>query len=264
MSDIDSKPVVILGCGPAGLFAAQAVTLSGGQPLIFSKKKKSEIYGAQYLHRPIPGFSLERVGRLRIFKLGEESEYAQRIYGDPALPTSWSKLPEQQDIWDLREAYENAWHKFKDLILDTELDFAEVEDMTARFPVVISTIPLWSVCKGGHRFNSIPILVNKKVEYSGLPDYFNPEDNFMIYNGTEYGDWYRTSQIFGHASTEMIPSKTDSPNGHFELGFKVAGNECDCHPNMIRAGRMGTWERGVLTHHAFEKAIEAFADRLAV
>jgi hypothetical protein len=49
------KRVLILGCGPAGLFAAQAAKNAGADYRILSKRRKSEMFGAQFLQSPIAG-----------------------------------------------------------------------------------------------------------------------------------------------------------------------------------------------------------------
>jgi len=51
------KRIFILGCGPAGLFAAQAAAEMGCSAVIISKLRRSEMYGAQYLHSEIPGLT---------------------------------------------------------------------------------------------------------------------------------------------------------------------------------------------------------------
>lgn len=266
MSD---KPVCILGCGPAGLFAAQAVAECGGMPLIFSVKKKSEILGAQYLHRAIPGIcGVQPEGEIRVKKLGSAASYAQRVYGDPEAPVSFHTV-HNAPIWSLRDAYERAWELWEPQIIEVPpMDYEEVQDMTARFPVVISTIPKWTICgkPKEHAFKSVRIHVSDRFEYTGLKTWIGSRDNIMVYNGTAQGDWYRTSRIFGHDSSEYagLHPRPGFHDKHFKGGFKVVGNDCDCHPNVVFAGRMGKWERGVLTHHAFESAVSAFMERMAV
>jgi len=55
--------IAVLGCGPAGLMSAHAAmvaTESEADLAIFSTKRKSPLYGAQYLHQPIPFVSADR------------------------------------------------------------------------------------------------------------------------------------------------------------------------------------------------------------
>jgi hypothetical protein len=107
--------VGIFGCGPAGLFAAQAVQDMGHQPVIISKKIKSKIYGAQFLHKPIPGLvNPKPQGYIKTYRLGTAAGYAERVYGNGTELTSWDRVPvDPVKAWDLREAYDRAWEKFE-------------------------------------------------------------------------------------------------------------------------------------------------------
>lgn len=266
---MDEKPVAILGCGPAGLFAAHAMATLGAPFVIYSIKQKSEISGAQYLQAPIPGLAPIEYpdGLIKTILLGTKENYAERVYNNAAESTSWPEFPPAPEpAWDLRKAYDKAWGMYEPMILDHEVSVEDVIDMTARFPTVINTVPAWKFCETNHSFRSMNILVSKKMEYTGLPDVFGENDHVVIYNGTEHGDWYRTAKIFGHESSERVYDNTivgEPPDG-YEPGYKILGSNCDCHPNMTRTGRLGTWKRGVLTHMAFEHATAAYLERLAV
>lgn len=255
--------VVILGCGPAGLFAAQACKLSGIEPVIISKKQLSIIYGAQYLHQPIPGLTADDGSDtflVHTMRNGTPEEYAERVYGDAQRVTSWEKVQPVRPAWDLRTTYGVAWDQFEDSIIDQFIDGSLLNEFSANFDLVISTVPRWSICLNPeHSFPSIPIMVKDKVEFEigGAPD------NYVVYNGTPEGLWYRVSNIRGHASTEAIAHPSLLHQG-WELGFKIMDCDCDCHLGVVHAGRMGRWESGVLTHHAFEDAIAAISDRFGV
>ena len=254
-------PACILGCGPAGLFAAQACALHSIEPIIMSKKKKSMIYGAQFLHERIPGLTDGMSPEIiNIVKIGNELGYAHRVYGDAEVSTSWSKLGAFAHGFSLREVYDRAWGKFEDEIIDVALSYDDVTQFTAEFDLVILTVLAWSICDGTHKFESRNIMVCRQSceATAGL----SLDGNFIVYNGTKYGHWYRTSRIFSHESTESTikPGEENLGEG-WEAGFKVVGTDCDCHPNVYRAGRHGKWERGVLTHHAFETAIAAIHEQ---
>jgi hypothetical protein len=226
-----------------------------------SKKQKSNIYGAQYLHKPIPGLSSQRPdGRIRTIRSGHRAVYAERVYGNGQHVTSWTKVHPSAAAWDLRETYDRAWEKFQGSIADFQLGPNDIPELTAEFDLVISTIPLWSICRdpGRHLFNSVSILVKKDVQVTGVN---LREPNWVIYNGTREHDWYRASKIFGHTSIEARSHPRLLIQKGWESGFKVVDTNCDCHPNIVRAGRMGLWTRGVLTHHAFETAVESIADQ---
>lgn len=258
-------PVIILGSGPAGLFAAQAVDSMGGEPQIFSVKKKSELVGPQFLHQRIPGLSEGTDWReVDVYRLGTPEGYIRRVYGDSATPSQWyEKEHWKLQAWNMQAAYDRAWDKFESRIVNQKLDARDVEEMTAYFPIVISTIPLWSICKGEHTFESVSVLVVNDVVRKSL---YGDIKNYIIYNGSDDHGWYRTSYIFGKAITETVA--TDRTHSLFRehndvvAGFKIVGHDCDCHPNLIRAGRMGTWRRGVLTHHAYDVAVEAYGEAM--
>jgi hypothetical protein len=255
-----AKTVVVLGCGPAGLFAAQAALLSGCDVAIISEKRKSFIYGAQYLHEPIPGLMDEAVSfPISTIRYGVPERYAQRVYNDASMPTSWSKAAPSVVGYDLRAVYETAWDSFQDEIADMPVDSPTVDELASQFDLVISTVPAWAICGSGrHRFPSVPIMVNPDLQFQ-IGD-FPAEHNFVIYNGTIEGLWYRASQINGFRSTEAVAHPALA-NGDWHLGFKIMDTDCDCHPNIVRTGRMGKWKRGVLTHHAFYDTLEAISDR---
>lgn len=261
---MEKVTVCVLGCGPAGLFAAHAIAMAGGVPVIASRKVKSEFPGAQYLQRPIPGICQpEPDGHIRTYVLGTKEKYAELVYGDPTVATSWPQYTgAPEPAWDLRAAYDIAWDMYEDQIIDTELAPNDVEEMTSTFPVVLSAIPAWELCKcrAQHKFDQMTIAVNRFIYWH--PPQKDPP-NFVIYNGSGHGAWYRTAKIFGHESTEAIPAKV-ADMSDWRVGYKILGNNCDCHPNMTRVGRLGTWKRGVLTHHAFDSALAAYHERLAV
>src|SRR5262245_30082364 len=162
--------VAILGCGPAGLFAAQALTLHGIQPAIISQKQKSLIYGAQYLHKRIPGLTpVAPQSYITTYYLGDPTLYARRVYGVDSAPTSWPAetdgAPVGKAIWNLRAAYDWAWKTFESRIVDQMLDYRDVRDFELQFDLVISTIPLWRICAKprGHSFYSRPTLYKQSI-----------------------------------------------------------------------------------------------------
>jgi hypothetical protein len=251
------KTVCILGAGPAGLFAAHTAEMLDCQIVIISKKAKSPIIGAQYLHRPIPDLHLSNAvpdDTVATYLIGSKENYVERVYGDRTIGASWSRLSEEPTLvpaWDLREAYNIVWERYEPQIVDQEIEASDVDELTASFETVISTIPQWRICTSNHEFKSVPIVVKEGIVHD---DHEN--DNFVLYNGTELGSWYRTSRIFGYVMTEGV-ARPDDPEDWGDVGYKVVGNNCDCHPNLIRTGRHGLWQRGILTHHTVEHTINA-------
>lgn len=251
--------MAVLGCGPAGLFAAQAFRLHGFDPVIISKKQKSVIYGAQYLHSPIPGISRPAPdGHIKTVRLGSPEVYARRVYGVGTEVTSWSRVQPEADVWDLRWTYDRAWELHESRIIDSVLSNDDVKDLTATFDLIISTIPKWAICMHQeHIFQSVNISVKQSCPAELLS--VDLGDSWVVYNGSDRGNWYRASNIFGKYSTEAMTHMVHGDE--WGSGFKVVGSNCDCHPLLVKAGRLGRWERGVLTHHAFETTIEAISSQ---
>src|SRR5262245_8530223 len=139
--------VAILGCGPAGLFAAQAAAMHGLSPVIISKKQKSMLYGAQYLHKPIPGLTdIDSASEITTIRRGVEKHYAERVCGDGTQPTSWRRVQREAPCWNLQATYDVAWDKFAKDIVDFTLTNEDVVEFDRTFDLVISTVPRWAIC----------------------------------------------------------------------------------------------------------------------
>jgi hypothetical protein len=256
------KTVAILGCGPAGLLAAHAVTRAGGTPFIASRPVKSVLPGAQFLHEPIPDLTGEPAGMIRTERVGTREGYAEKVYGVRHQPVSWDLQRETREAWDLRAAYDSLWDEYQDLIRPLEIDGTLIDALCQAFPLVISTIPAHFLCRGDHTFISANVDV---VFHSTAPN------NTIIYDGDLDSMITRTANIFGHQTTEFsrslaAPSPECLPLGAEErIGLvlkpvkavKVVGCDCDCRPSILRAGRFGTWRKGYLSHMAFEDAERA-------
>jgi len=248
------------------LFAAHTAEYVDCAVVIISKKQKSPIIGAQYLHQPIMGLNDPHKpdGMIATYLQGTKERYAERVYGDRNAGSKWGRLsahPVYVPAWNLRAAYDACWDKYEPQIVDQEVTSDDVDEFTANFDTVISTIPQWRICEhpDDHKFESVAIVVKQKLEAQPK----RVDDNFVVYNGSETGHWYRTSRIFGFDTTEGVttaPPGVDVDEyreGWEDVGYKVVGNNCDCHPNLVRTGRHGLWERGILTHHTVEHTINA-------
>jgi hypothetical protein len=245
--------VAILGCGPAGLMAAHAVVRAGHTPHIYSKKVKSKMFGAMYLHRSLPDITSEEADFIMsIMKAGTAGEYAEKVYGDPEAPVSWDKFEAgYSPAWDLSLAYDELWGRYHAMIRDETLDIDYIAQLETEYDIVISSIPATSLCLGGHEFRSQHIWVQHGEDYRPLgPDYI------MYYMGDPTVDWYRFSRI-GHYSSWEYSRKpedgVDTDKFVLSWGKKPLETDCDCFPDIMRVGRFGRWEKGILTHHAFEE-----------
>lgn len=252
------KSVAILGCGPAGLMAAQAAESLGYEPVIFSKPVKSVLGGAQFLHMPIPGINDEPPDALITYRvIGNVEDYQRKVYGGAttvpfvSMASVWDG--KEQPAWNLIKTYERLWIKFIDRIHPTDIDTHRVEALLANksFSHVFNTVPLISICKARaglmnevHHFHSQEVLIHTDPYIEDI------EDNTVIYNGDLGRSWYRASRIFGVDGCEWsaLSTKPMVPVIH---DHKPIMTTCTCWPDMVRLGRRGTWKKGVLTHDAY-------------
>lgn len=252
--------IAIIGGGPAGLLAAHAVALAGRQPVVFTKPDeegkpaKSTIGAATYLHEAIPDLtSATPDARIRFVKIGTRAGYALKVYGDRHAECSWEKFEDgHQRAWSLQPAYDDLWERYQSEIVPAEIGPDDVPEMIDTFSMVINTAPAMTICTGGHVFPSRTVWVTDSP--GRAVDYGDPS---IVYDGTvgTVGDRYRSSLIFGKGSTEYASEVPGSREG-----IKVLPTDCDCHPEVVRAGRWGEWKPGVLVNHAFRKVWEQMFD----
>jgi len=263
--------VAILGCGPAGLLAAHAATLCGHTTNVYSKRLKSPMEGAQYLHMEIPGLRLPPPKTIAYMLIGDVDTYRQKVYGsgDPDIVVSPQQYMGEHKCWDLRFTYARLWNRWASRIHDIMINHQSLEHITQMNDVVISTIPATVLChqESIHTFAYQPVSIDNL--WSGplpleAPAMWNGHENLVICNGLEVDEriaetgWYRTSHIYGHTNTEwsspdLVPRGRVA--GHVWRVRKPLTTNCDCWPHIIRAGRFGLWRKGVLSHNAFEVTI---------
>lgn len=241
--------VAILGCGPAGLLSAHAAALLGHQPVIYSIPQKSQIHGAQFLHRAIPEINDHQPdAELKFTKVGMGYVYATKVYGKPYVRTSWDNYStgDRVQAWNMQAAYDKLWDVYQHLIIDHLINAWEVPEILDAFDRVISTVPAAILCrKPYHSFRRIPIWITSAASAS-------VGRNQIVYNGLDADRWYRGCDIFDHRFSEYT----------FEIygaspGLKPMGTDCDCFEGrVLKVGRFGKWERGVLIHHAFEEVFD--------
>lgn len=238
--------------------AAHAVSLLGHEPVIYSKKVKSKMFGAMYLHKPIYGINAPKSDfELTVIKAGTSREYAEKVYGDPDHPVSFDKYQSDQvPGWDLTETYRRLWDVYGDTVHDQNLDIDNIADISYHYAIVLSTIPAPLLCHEQHSFQSQPIWVLHGIDHEAP---LRHDDWMIYYMGDPSVDWYRYTQLGKYQAWEYArnPSALPLRLSAFELseGVKPISNDCDCpNENIHRLGRFGKWEKNVLTHHAFEEA----------
>jgi hypothetical protein len=255
------KMAAVLGCGPAGLFAAQALDRKGWKVTIFSKRRRSEMYGAQYLHRPIPGLTDKSDFTLVEYALhGTIDGYRQKVYGGGNIEVSPQKFLGWHRAWDIRSSYLNAWNYFFPAIEDVNVTAAWIDDVQLHreFRLVVSSIPAPSLCMGTqHTFGATNVWAIGDAPERGIFCPINHiPDNTVICSGDDSSAWYRASNVFGYRTAEW-PYELNLPFSNVATVVKPIVTNCDCFKakpyNFVRVGRYGRWEKGELSHHAFER-----------
>lgn len=264
----------VLGCGPAGLTAAHAAVEAGDDVYILSRKRKSQMFGAQYLHAPIPGIKCGSPVIVKYTLHGTTDQYRRKVYGEAYDGTvSPEDLPTYHDAWDIRAAYDDLWDKYENLIQDMPVNriWMSIFANSGGPKRIINSIPLPILCQkpADHQFSAIRIWAageapeigrkfprdpeSKKLVISGM----TVEESSVICNGELDPFWYRTSLIFGRATVEwphdpgfFLPEEDGA------LVSKPINTTCTCWPHVLRVGRYGTWRKGVLVHHAYRDVEE--------
>jgi hypothetical protein len=263
--------VVILGCGPAGLFAAHAAVGQGCDVTIYSKQaRKSLMKGAQYLHRPIPGLSRNPF-QIDYRLDGDAEGYKKKVYGDTSdVQVSPETLTGVADAWDIREAYDGAWAEYASLIRPHDIESDGVALPYAAFAdglpdLIISTVPARLLCQDpSHTFESQMIWSTDFVKPLGFWEEAPADLNAVICSGHEDDWWYRQARIHGWETTEFPHDRRPSAARVWEVE-KPIRTDCTCHPEITRMGRYGMWRKGVLSHEAFydtESLIELKRDQI--
>jgi hypothetical protein len=257
----------VLGIGPAGMFSAMALIHSGigDVTMIAGKMTPSKLYGAQYLHAPIPGTEVSPAP-IAYNLIGDTDGYRRRVYGDelPAgMSVSTDGLVGVADGWDIRETYRQAW----DFVMGS-CDFSpltvaagDIQWLARRYDIVVSTIPASDLCiSGRHNFQSSAIWAAGEAPDLGIKLKFNCDDMTVYCNGLPDDEgplWYRISNIYGHKTVEW-PGRINRPEMlNVARVLKPLSTDCDCAPpNVIRVGRYGAWQKGYLAHQAYNDTLE--------
>jgi hypothetical protein len=251
------KRAAVLGCGPAGLFAAHGLIEAGWEVDIYSNKRRSEMFGAQYLHAPIHGL-IERSTVLEYTLRGTVEEYKRKVYGNISVESvSPEQFLGQHAAWDIRAAYIDAWDAYSDLIEHTPgLGAVEVKEIidSKRYRAVVSSIPAKDFCYGMHRFASRGIWAIGDAPERGIFTPMKPAGRDMVMcDGTKDRGWYRASNVFGYNTIEW-PGDRKPPLDGITGVIKPTKTDCDCWMDTgiyHRVGRYGTWTKGVLAHEAY-------------
>lgn len=254
---------LVLGSGPAGLFAAEACVQSGFETAIISKSREpSVIGGAQFLHQHVPGVTRERPdGTLRFILRGERSGYAQKVYGRPDAPVSFEYYEDgDYPAWDLRDAYSTLWGRHAGRVVPVGLSphmlRATLEEWKPDF--VANTVPRKAICWSNVADpNEQTSCTFTDQEVAVVPTAMVGGENVIVYNGNENPAWYRSANIFGRGSTEwsMIIGKKP-PVDDVRIIRKPLHTTCRCWPNLLHVGRYGKWDKHILSDDGYFGTIE--------
>lgn len=269
--------IAILGCGPAGLIAAQTAREHGASVKVFSKGAvPSYIAGTQYLHSRVPGVNDRQPdGYIKVRKLGTREGYAEKVYGYPEAPVSWDKYEEKEyPAWDMRALYERLWFSWGALVEAITLTPDAVRSAietgslgSSRFDMFLSTVPLKAICQKKERgsiiednpgfFSMEPphSFIDQKVHIKQYEDgKRRTEDgsNIITYNGEDTPGWYRSSYIFGCAAYEWSAQIKKPPVEDLVTIHKPLVTNCNCYDitetPFVKFGRYGAWNKDALVH----------------
>jgi hypothetical protein len=251
--------ILILGCGPAGLLAAHAAAMWGHDIKIVSKRRKSEMFGAQYLHKPIVDLDC---GRSRIIKYelrGTPEGYRNKVYGPKYNGTvSPEELEDVHVGWNIRAAYDHLWEMYGGYVINELVSGNDLKEggklAELGADLVVSSIPAPMMCvkPEEHGFASEEVWAIGDAPERGTFDPIKAaEPNSVVCNGEPDIGWYRSANVFGLSTTEW-PGKRRPPFEGVAQVVKPLKTTCDCFPLVMRVGRYGKWQKGVLSHTAFD------------
>lgn len=256
-----TKNVLVFGCGPAGLMVAHAAALADCNVKIVSKKRKSHLHGAQYLHAPIPYATTEAPIRVVYELRGTAQQYREKVYGKGWRGTvSPEDLDSDHDAWDIRSTYDWLWEAYGEYVTHMEVSspgvWAAVADKLAP-DFCFSTVPAISLCHNeDHVFGAKEIWAIGDAPALGQRCPVPAPRSTVVCNGEKEPAWYRAANVWGYTTAEWAKQP---PFDNAVKVLKPLKTDCICQPTVLRAGRYGKWEKGVLTSDAFEETVKVLA-----
>lgn len=254
--------VVVLGAGPTGLIAAWAAQQSGAKVQIVSVKKKSELFGCQYLHAPVPNVSQPQADRTVTYTMvGDPDAYEAKVYGGvlrlPPTVSSRTLAGTVAPAWDLRAAYAQLWEHFEGSIVDREVGVEDVMAMRAYYNprAIFSSLPLPTLCAapGVHAFLSASCWALGDAPALGQTVPIPCPDDTVVCNAEKDVGYYRVARVFDHTTAEWPGWRPRPPLKGVVPFKKPVATTCTCWQGIVtRIGRYGTWTKGVLAHEAYD------------
>lgn len=276
----------ILGCGPAGLLAAHACKMNYVDFDIFSKARKSHLFGSQYLHEPIPGLTEEGDMGVPVKYIveGTPEQYRRKTHGkwwggriDP------EEFQTDHTAWNIRQHYDLLWNMYGGLVDDYEIptDYGptagnsihrrvSMELSLDRYDLVISTVPrtIWAI-EGEEYIYSEGWALGDAPERGQVVEDMVPEvrgewgyigDNQIVCDGTDTVSWTRLSRVFGYTTVEW-PHHAPQPHPSAvmvrkPLGYTPAPGKINPTSEWLHVGRYGKFERGIVVSDAFRDVVK--------
>lgn len=250
--------VLVLGCGPSGLIAAHAAQREhGAEVKIVSVKRPSQLYGCQYLHEDIPGIPTRGPELVRYELRGTVDQYRRKVYGSLTPPVSPQQYEGDHYAWDLRRAYRRLWEMMEGSVVDVRLTPSDVVPMLSDFmpDACISSLPAPVLCQAGdrHSFTDVKCYAIGDAPELGqnVQDYYPVPPFTVTCNGGSGASWYRACNVFGYSTIEWPGYKRRPPLEGVVEFHKPLSTDCNCLPSILRVGRYGRWQKGVLSHEAY-------------
>jgi hypothetical protein len=269
--------VAILGCGPTGLIAAHACRMKGVKFTVLSKKRKSELFGSQYLHEPIPGIIEEVEGEpVKYLNVGTPEQYRRKTHGK-----YWDGIiaPEEFETdhwaWNIREAYDRLWRRYGSLVyeysipmrtrgLHGEPDYSmehpalRVQAQLYDYDLIISTVPrkIWATHGEEYVYSEGWALGDAPEKGIFVP--YECDDMTIVCDGSDNVAYNRLSKVFGYTTVEW-PNNQEQPfpdATKFLKPLRYNWNHIG-PPNpangekWLHVGRYGAWQKGYVVTDAW-------------
>jgi hypothetical protein len=253
--------VLILGCGPAGLISAYAAEREfGAEVKIISVKRPSQLYGCQYLHQNIPGLDVGEPQLVHYRLSGTIEEYRKKVYGSLLPPVSPQQYADDHLAWDLRRTYAGLWERFENDVVDVRLSPVDMVPMLSDFmpDVAISSLPAPVLCQSGdrHTFTDVQCWAMGDSPDQSVAAYGYNIMPFTVWcDGTKDVSFYRACNVFDHTTVEWPGHKKKPPFDGVVPFNKPLSTDCNCLPSVLRVGRYGTWQKGILSHQAYDATV---------